>query len=412
MKTLKSKFIVLFAVFTLVSVISFLFLFKTISAQKADGLIVNIAGRQRMLAQKFTKEFFDGLIPNQVRHSALNAAKIATIQITEDRAKYTKAVIGKLKKELKGFSGSRNWSNTKGAVPLPATFVQEVSDKINQTGVYRYDLLSRWNINKDKGLNDRFEEEAFDYIKNNKEEPYYKFLEYKGQFVIRYATADIAAVGACINCHNSHPNSPKKDFRLGDVMGILIVTVPISKDVALGSAMFAGNNGQGGGSKLNNVKSYDGTKKIFEKSMSALMTGGDLPLDLAMTKFKEVSATNNKAIISQLQNVNVLWEEMQNRVNEIETSEINSASYLSAFMKLRKINLEVVGAMNKAVGMYEGESAKKMANLQKLQVVSLLVTVGAVLFGWLLFIRPLISLLTNLIMGIREGSDQINSSAT
>ncbi|HHB74937.1 MAG TPA: hypothetical protein ENK84_00130 [Desulfobulbus sp.] len=30
----------------------------TLYRQKGDGLVINIAGRQRMLSQKFTKEFF------------------------------------------------------------------------------------------------------------------------------------------------------------------------------------------------------------------------------------------------------------------------------------------------------------------------------------------------------------------
>ena len=35
------------------------------AAQKADGLVINLAGRQRMLTQKFTKEFYDALTIGQ-----------------------------------------------------------------------------------------------------------------------------------------------------------------------------------------------------------------------------------------------------------------------------------------------------------------------------------------------------------
>ena len=207
-KAFKSKFVALFICFIVGSVISFLFLFQAISDQKTDGLIINIAGRQRMLTQKFTNEFFDTVIPNQIRHSALKSAEIATTQIIEDRAKFTKTVFGELEKELNELSGGKELSDVMGSVSLPITFAQEVSEKINQTGVYRYDFLSRWNINKDKDLKTEFEKDAFNFLQKDKRKPYYKFLEFEDQFVLRYATSDVASAAPCVSCHNSHPDSP------------------------------------------------------------------------------------------------------------------------------------------------------------------------------------------------------------
>ncbi len=383
-KAFKGKFIALFVCFIVGSVVSFLFLFKAISDQKTDGLIINMAGRQRMLTQKFTNEFFDTVIPNQIRHSALKTAEIATTQIMEDRAKFTKTVFGKLEKELKGLSGGRELSDVMGSIPLPVTFAQEVSEKINQTGVYRYDFLSRWNINKGKGLKTEFEKDAFNFLLKNKGKPYYKFLEYEDQFVLRYATSDVASAAPCVWCHNSHPDSPKQDFKLGDLMGVLVATVPITKDVGLGRGMFAGIEGSGQDGKANEEKSYVETKKVFEKTMDALIRGGDVPSGLAMSKIKKLPATENPAIVSQLQHVNGIWKEIQGHVKDMETSEINSPEYLASFMKLRKINVDVVDAMNKAVEMYEAESDKNMAKLQKLQIGSFVLTIIAIALGWII----------------------------
>jgi len=32
---------------------------------------------------------------------------------------------------------------------------------------------------------------------------------------------------SCVECHNPHPRSPKRDFKSGDVMGALVVRVPL-----------------------------------------------------------------------------------------------------------------------------------------------------------------------------------------
>jgi len=39
--------------------------------------------------------------------------------------------------------------------------------------------------------------------------------------------ADRAVSQACIGCHNTHPDSPKRDFKLNDVIGGMIITVPL-----------------------------------------------------------------------------------------------------------------------------------------------------------------------------------------
>ena len=46
----------------------------------------------------------------------------------------------------------------------------------------------------------------------------------------KYFTAvypDIAVSKACVTCHNDHLDSPKKDFKIGDTMGGLVIRIPI-----------------------------------------------------------------------------------------------------------------------------------------------------------------------------------------
>jgi len=38
---------------------------------------------------------------------------------------------------------------------------------------------------------------------------------------------DRAVSNDCVTCHNSHPLSPKQDFKLNDVMGGIAITIPL-----------------------------------------------------------------------------------------------------------------------------------------------------------------------------------------
>jgi hypothetical protein len=38
---------------------------------------------------------------------------------------------------------------------------------------------------------------------------------------------DLAVTEGCIGCHNAHPESPKRDFKVNDVMGALVISIPM-----------------------------------------------------------------------------------------------------------------------------------------------------------------------------------------
>jgi Protein of unknown function (DUF3365). len=47
---------------------------------------------------------------------------------------------------------------------------------------------------------------------------------------VKYFTAvypDVAVTAACVTCHNEHKDSPKTDFKIGEVMGGVVIRVPL-----------------------------------------------------------------------------------------------------------------------------------------------------------------------------------------
>lgn len=407
MKTIKSKFFFLFLTFVVLNIIGAVFVFVTISKQKADGLIINFAGRQRMLTQKFTKEFLGELNIRQVSSAADRLTGVATQQIRTDRTFYTKNIIGKLKRELSGsFFPRADYHNIKGGVPLPATFVRETSESLGENALYKYDLISKYNINKKKGLRSDFERAAWESLNKDPETPYSRFLSEGNGAVYSYATADIASAQACVTCHNMHGDSPKKDFELGDLMGVLVVSTNVTDDPVLAQKLLHLNS-DNGKNETGSVR----TGKLFEVTLKALVQGGDTYSDFAMTKPVALPVNRNKQIISKLGSVDNLWNQLQVACKKIQQEDVNSPVYLALLGSINKLNVETLKEMNGAVKMYEKESFTKIGRLRILQAIILGIIILAVVLGWIFIINPLVTKLSLVANRLSSSAEQLNSAS-
>ncbi|MCP4321412.1 MAG: hypothetical protein GY787_06110 [Alteromonadales bacterium] len=129
-KSVAAKLTILSSFFmvVLIGIVSYTII--TLNQQSTDAEAINVAGRQRMLTQKFTKELFDELNNKQiVAFSERQTTAIAT-QIMEDRAYYSKNVIVKLREDRSKVFATPNYHNKSKAIPTPATFVQEASNEL------------------------------------------------------------------------------------------------------------------------------------------------------------------------------------------------------------------------------------------------------------------------------------------
>lgn len=168
----------------------------------------------------------------QAAEQARQSAKAISEQIKADRAVYTERVVQKMKKDGIEFKANdMKRMGEHGAIPLPASFVHLTSAEVNKRGFHTADLLSLWNINPDKKPRNKFEENALELLARDpsKED---QTWEVRGsganaQFVAVYA--DIASAQACVDCHNQTVESKKRDFRLNDVMGGLVISVPLKE---------------------------------------------------------------------------------------------------------------------------------------------------------------------------------------
>ena len=81
------------------------------------------------------------------------------------------------------------------------------------------------------GLRDEFAREAWEFFTQHANKPFFRFAEFNRGPALRYATADIMR-SSCVNCHNTHPDTPKSDWKDGDVRGVLEVVLPLGDAIA------------------------------------------------------------------------------------------------------------------------------------------------------------------------------------
>jgi len=156
----------------------------------------------------------------------IQRAHSLSTQIMADRKYYTSVILPRAI-DLGGSVGE-DYQHIPGRFPLPATFVREVSEITAVVGDgYTANLISPWPINREKGAKDEFQKEAFVYLLENPSGIFHRTDRIAGMAVMRFITADRASVQSCADCHNAHPRSPKRDFKLNDVMGGLEIIIPI-----------------------------------------------------------------------------------------------------------------------------------------------------------------------------------------
>jgi hypothetical protein len=146
--------------------------------------------------------------------------------IQADRTFYTSEIVERM--QTQGVvSASEDWKDN-GELPLPAQFVLETGRLVaQQPNGIRFRLISSWPINKKNSPTTEFERTALTKILANPDRPYTGVTTQGKTRVFQALYADKALSQRCADCHNVHAQSPKRDFKSGDVMGGILLTIPI-----------------------------------------------------------------------------------------------------------------------------------------------------------------------------------------
>lgn len=147
--------------------------------------------------------------------------------IEADRTFYTIHVVDRLQRDG-GTIAAENWRAKKNVLPLPAQFLMESSDLAAKTGTrVRYRLISLWPINPHNSPYSDSEKNGLETVRQHPERSVSGTVKVGDQTYFQAIYADRAVSQACITCHNTHPRSPKKDFKMNEVMGGLVIEIPL-----------------------------------------------------------------------------------------------------------------------------------------------------------------------------------------
>jgi diguanylate cyclase (GGDEF)-like protein len=184
-----------------------------------------------------------------VEYQARQVADIVTRMAASARSTYALNVTEKLRAD--GTGPNADYAHINGAVPLPAQFLKLMGQRASDesAGLFRYQPLSKWNLDESQGLMDDFQRWAWNQLELQDQAdprgpinwtPIWRIESNNGVRMLRYLRADPAVAQSCVDCHNQLEQSSSiisrrirlgqptnKQWRLHQLMGAIEVNVPL-----------------------------------------------------------------------------------------------------------------------------------------------------------------------------------------
>ena len=146
--------------------------------------------------------------------------------IKADRTLYTTKIVNRL--QARGVTTvSEHWE-LENTLMLPAQFIQHSGKLVAESGSgVRFRLIGLWPIYRRNAPASDLERNALESLRKNPDLPVTGIVSSGQNQYFQAIYPDLAISQVCIDCHNGHLLSPKRDFKLNDVMGGIAITIPL-----------------------------------------------------------------------------------------------------------------------------------------------------------------------------------------
>ena len=191
------------------------------------------ASRSRVLVVLLVLALLAGLplavwldLSNMTERALRRQASDLNSVISSVRAYYASNVVARVLAAPGATKVVHNYEDIPGAIPIPATLSLELGRVINeQQHNIAYRFVSDYPFKgRAPHTLDPFEKGALQQLR---EDPKQKVMAVSASLLsdnVRIV-APIIMGAPCVSCHNTHPDSPKRDWKVGDVRGIQEITI-------------------------------------------------------------------------------------------------------------------------------------------------------------------------------------------
>ncbi|RVU84133.1 EAL domain-containing protein [Leucothrix sargassi] len=189
---------------------------------------------------------------NIITAQSVSAAEMVARQATVARFAYATNVL-RIERKAGGRTilSDEDFHEKVGQVLTPAEFLKGMAATASETseGLYRYSVVSKWNLAEEQSLNNEFLKWAWEELEAQdqaspkapiKWQPVYRIENIEGVDTLRYLQADPALADSCVSCHNIYEQKPEiierrkqqgiphgKVFKKYQLMGGIFVEIPV-----------------------------------------------------------------------------------------------------------------------------------------------------------------------------------------
>lgn len=183
--------------------------------------------------------YFNHLHKKLIEDNAIESARRYAEVLTEFRSLYTSQVVWRLANS--DVDIRHDYNKHHHAIPLPATLTMLLGESVNNNhkdvSIKLYSPYPFPWRKKEGGLMDKFAHKAWNELSISDSEIVTEITHQNGMPHIRLAMAD-SMRAECVDCHNTHLQSPKADWKVGQLRGVLEVTLPMERSLATVDSIF------------------------------------------------------------------------------------------------------------------------------------------------------------------------------
>jgi len=333
--------------------------------------VVDIAGRQRMLSQKITK---DALIYAAIRTGEENAKR--AVKVVKAIRKHMSETINAVKSEENATKGG--FSLTEESMGFtPARAGKAVSDEIsNERFVVRQTSLKYRNPENEP---DAFEAKVLKRFENGEiTGQYMESWKNNGKTYVRVMTP-LYITKACMSCHSSpdkvpalikemFPGDLATGYKIGDVRGAISV-----KMLAIGADPEEEKHAL--------LLAID----LFDKSLEALQNGGNVSYGKNTVFIKTIKS---KQIDEKLNDVKLVWMPFKEALKKLVSVKSDTSEFLSLRDYIIENNVKLLEVNKRAVNsiVKEANNAREKTSAKSNFVFQLICFLGGVVTSAVFFL--------------------------